>query len=255
VLFRSFCFINQYKNSLRHIQLTGGEPTVYKDLGTLCDFIKKENHEIKIGLSSNGSANYAFYDKLNVNMFSISLDDYDSSILKKRGYKNVNKIVGNIQQLSKDYYVNVGLVIDKLNCDRIEDIIDYILDLGVSDIKLSVSTKDVVFPNFGKKDYSRYPILNYRVNRFRNGKTMRGIPDCDHFKCELVKNDISIVGDKHYPCLVYAREGGQAIGFLNNFTYADRTAWYISHQPEKDTICKKYCMDFKCEYNRSLILK
>ena len=244
-----YAFIDQYKDTLRHIQITGGEPTLSRDLPALCAFIKNRN--IRLGISTNGSALYSFYRELNADMFSISLDDYDFDILKKRGYKNIETVISNIILLSENTYVNVGVVIDKLNCDRIESIVDYILSEGANDIKLSVSTKDNVFPEFGNKDYSKYPILNYRVTRFREGKFMRGIPDEDNFKCELVKNDISIVGDKHYPCLVYAREGGVALGELNEHVYEDRVYWYDRHETMNDPICKKYCMDFKCEYNRS----
>ena len=246
---RLFKFIDQYKSTLRHIQLTGGEPTQYKDFVSLCKFITDK--KIKLGISTNGSAAYCIYESIAANMFSISLDDYDFDILQIRGYKNIQVIIENIKLLAKITYVNVGLVVDSLNCNRIESVIKFILDLGVNDIKLSISTKDEVEPKFGNIDYSKYPILNYRVNRFRAGKSMRGISQYENFKCELLKNDISIVGDKHYPCLVYAREKGDAIGLLNESIYEDRLNWYKNHQPNKDKICQKYCMDFKCEFNSS----
>jgi len=243
-------FVDQYKHTLKHIQITGGEPTLYLKLLWLLKFIRDRG--IKIGLSTNGSADYNFYDYLGVKMFSISLDDYDTDILEKRGYREINKVISNIKKLSKKYYVNVGLVIDSLNCGRVDKIIEYILGLGVTDIKLSVSTKDSTKPVFNRaRDYSRYPILNYRVKRFLEGKPMRGIPEGENFKCSLVRNDISIVGNKHFPCLVYAREKGQAIGELSDNVYADRLKWYEQHDPSQDPICNKYCMDFKCEFNRS----
>jgi len=79
---------------------------------------------------------------------------------------------------------------------------------------------------------------------------MRGIQSSETFKCALARNDISIVGDKHYPCLVYAREGGAFIGALDANVERARESWYARHQPNLDSICKKYCMDFKCEFNR-----
>jgi hypothetical protein len=151
-------------------------------------------------------------------------------------------------------------VIDEIKAFEIANVIDWILFRGVSDIKLSVNTKagkycepnfQNIHPDYLTEHYSKYPILNYRINRFLEGKPMRGIPDGDNFKCSLVKTDISILGNKHYPCLVYAREKGQAIGELNDSVYADRLKWYEQHQPSLDPICKKYCMDFKCEFNRS----
>ena len=83
-------FIDQYKHTLKHIQITGGEPTLYPKLIYLLKYIR--DRCIKIGLSTNGSADYSFYDYLAVDMFSISLDDYDTGILEKRGYREVSKV-------------------------------------------------------------------------------------------------------------------------------------------------------------------
>jgi MoaA/NifB/PqqE/SkfB family radical SAM enzyme len=242
-------FIQKNAYSLQHVQLTGGEPTLYPQLSSFCKFIT--DHGVKVGLSSNGSADFEFYKKLSVDMFSISLDDYDNDILIKRGYLDPEKIIYNIKKLSKIAYVNIGLIIDSLNVDRIQNIISFILNLGVADIKLSVSTKDEIKPQFDLNlDFNKYPILNYRVDRFRRGLNMRGMYDSDDFKCHLVKNDISIVGKYHYPCLLYAREGGNPIGYLGDNVYFNRTRWFEQHNPINDPICKKYCMDFKCAFNR-----
>jgi len=241
-------FIEKYRDSLRHIQLTGGEPTEFVGVSDLCKFIRHRG--IKIGLSTNGSANYDDYLALGVDMYSISLDDYDVGLLEKRGYKKPNEVISNIRKLSRQYYVNVGLVVDSTNVGRINSIIDFILRLGVSDVKLSVNTHDTVIPKFENKGYEKYPILNYRINRFRAGKLMRGLAEEDTFKCALSISDISIVGENHYPCLVYAREGGAPIGPMGENIKTDRITWYNNHNPYNDSICKKYCMDFKCEFNR-----
>jgi len=241
-------FIEKYKISLRHIQITGGEPMEFIGIEKVCNTIKSNG--VKIGLSTNGSADYDRYVGLGVDMFSISLDDYDVNILEKRGYKNACGVISNIQKLSQHSYVNVGLVIDSINVKRVNEIIEFILRLGVSDIKLSVNTHDNVMPTFGKNDYSKYPILNYRIRRFKEKKFMRGLNKEDTFKCALALSDISIVGENHYPCLVYAREGGIAIGSLDGDIKTDRKLWYKNHSPIIDSICRKYCMDFKCEFNR-----
>jgi MoaA/NifB/PqqE/SkfB family radical SAM enzyme len=240
-------FIDDQKGTLRHIQLTGGEPALYTKLPELCRFIKERG--VRLGISTNGSAEYEYYDSLGADMFSISLDDCDEELLLRRGYRNVPRIRDNIRRLSERRYVNVGLVIDTANCQRIEEVIAHILSLGAWDVKLSVSTKDDVMPVFGSDDYSAYPILNYRVQRFRRGMKMRGIGRSENFKCALVRNDIAIVGNEHYPCLVYAREGGSPIGALGPSAEADRRAWSERHRPSVDPICSRYCMDFKCEYN------
>lgn len=237
-----FDTVDQFK----HIQITGGEPTVHPDFFEIMKLCRSKT--IKLGLSTNGTFGVDNYLKCGADMFSISLDDYDLHILENRGYKNPEGIIKTIKELAKTKYVNIGLVIDSINIDRIEKIIDYIIGLGVNDIKLSTSTKDQLMPVF-TKSYSDFPILAYRVERFKQGKQMRGNP-CK--TCGICRNDVTIVGDKHYPCLVYFREKGKAIGMVNDTMMTDRLEWSETHDCVNDPICNQYCMDFKCEFNNSL---
>lgn len=239
------------KTPLRHIQLTGGEPTVHPQFERLVALCRK--HTEVLGLSTNGSWPIDKYLALPVDMFSISLDDYDLSVLRERGYREPAHLIVAIQALSRVRYVNVGLVIDERNVGRVEAIIDYILQLGADDVKLSISTKAMgLLPKF-REDYEGYPILSYRVKRFNEGKPMRGYPAP---RCGIAKNDVTIVGEKHYPCLVYFREKGAAIGSVRDPNMLQqRAAWAAEHDCTKDPICSKYCMDFKCDFNRALASK
>lgn len=230
-------------NNCRHIQLTGGEPTLHPNFDEIVSVCK--NKAMRVGLSTNGTAGINRYLELGVDMFSISLDDYDQDILLKRGYKKPQLVIDTIKELSKTTYVNVGLVIDSLNINRIEDIINFILSLGVDDIKLSTSTKDELIPKFNN-DYRGYPILDYRVRNFKDGYQMRGWPGD---RCKIAENDITIVGNKHYPCLIYFREGGNEIGLIDEDIKKQRSLWVKTHKSKEDPICRKYCMDFKCEFN------
>jgi MoaA/NifB/PqqE/SkfB family radical SAM enzyme len=235
-------------NQLRHIQITGGEPTVrtdFLDIVKLC-----RDHTRTVGLSTNASWGIDRYLSLPVDMYSISLDDYDHDILVSRGYQNPKQVEETVRALAHAKYVNVGMVIDELNADRAEEIIDYILSLGVRDVKLSVSTKAMsLMPRFTKA-YAGYPILSYRVRNFMAGKPMRGY---SAKRCGIMASDVTIVGDKHYPCLVYFREKGQAVGKVTDKTMmADRLTWAESHDCHADPICARYCMDFKCDFNLAL---
>lgn len=236
------------QKQLKHLQLTGGEPTVHPQFEEIVNFSRP--YTKVLGVSTNGSWPVERYLSLPIDMFSISLDDYDLDILRGRGYSNPESIVNTIKELSLVRYVNIGMVIDELNASRAESIIDYILSLGVQDVKLSISTRAMgLMPEFSKT-YEGYPILNYRVNNFRNKKPMRGYPAQ---RCGIAKNDITIVGDKHYPCLVYFREKGQAIGNLNDpELLQQRENWSTSHDCLKDPICSKFCMDFKCDFNQAI---
>jgi len=191
----------------KHIQITGGEPTLHKDFFEIMSMCKAK--AFRIGLSTNGTFGVENYLRSGADMFSLSLDDYDNAILLQRGYKQPELVVETITELAKSKYVNVGLVVDTLNVARIESIVDYILSLGVADIK--ISTVGGVKPIF-RNSYQVYPILSYRVANFNEGREMRGWPAN---RCAMAANDVTIAGDSHYPCLVYFREGGKAIGKLS----------------------------------------
>lgn len=233
-------------NRCKHIQITGGEPTIhpqFKELFALC-----RTKADKIGLSTNGTYGIENYKKLDVDLYSISLDDYDNAILSNRGYINPKKIKALIRELSKYAYVNVGTIIDFLNIDRINEIIQYILALGVSDIKLSTSTHGSGMPKI-HGDFSSYPILDYRIKGFNENLDMRG---CNSEKCGIALSDISVVGENHYPCLVYFREKGLPIGKISDNWQAQRREWATKHNPQQDSICRRFCMDFKSEFNCAL---
>ena len=230
----------------KHIQVTGGEPTLHKDFYEIMALCKTK--AARVGLSTNGTFGVENYLCSGADMFSLSLDDYDNAILLQRGYKQPELVVETITELAKSKYVNAGLVVDALNVARIESIVDYILSLGVADIK--ISTVGGVKPVFSK-GYSEYPILSYRVANFNEDRAMRGWPAN---QCALAVNDVTIAGDSHYPCLVYFREGGKAIGKLSENVKEQRELWAKHHNPQLEAICSKYCMDFKCEFNHAATL-
>ena len=229
---------------LHRIQITGGEPTLsprFAEIVNLC-----REHSISLGISTNGSRPIDLYLNIPADIYYISLDDYDNSILIERGYKNPEHVKNIIKYLSEYYYVSVGVVIDRYNIDRIENILDYILDLGAKDIRLSTSSHYLnLMPTF-KKTYDNYPTLAYRVKNFNNKRPMRGFPTK---RCEIMKKDLCIVGDKHYPCLVYFREHGQPIGNVGDNILTEREKWFAETDCTKDSICSKFCMDFRCDFN------
>ena len=170
---KSFYKVLKSNNKIHHIQVTGGEPTTHPAFFDIMNCCKE--HCLTLGLSTNGSAHIHTYMRSQADRYSISFDDYLMDELIKRGYKNPINILLNIIQLIREgYYVDIGLVIDERNVDRIEEIIKYLLGLGVNDIKLSTSTKSGIIPKI-VGDYSRHPILNYRVERIKQGLDNRGI--------------------------------------------------------------------------------
>jgi hypothetical protein len=98
-----------------------------------------------------------------------------------------------------------------------------------------------------------HPILNYRIQNINNNRSVRGIGTTDNLRCPLVLDDMAIdeLGN-HYPCIIYMRERGKAIGTYNGCMKAvrqERLSWFANHNCKKDPICSQNCLDVCVDYN------
>lgn len=244
-------------DGLRAIRFSGGEPTLYKKLPDLCALAREWGIK-HIAVSTNGSAKISVYERLldkGVNDFSISLDACcaEDGDRMAGGVKGAFKtIVSNIRWLAERTYVTVGVVLTEANADRINEIIRLADDLGVADIRIIPAAQNGnVFRGVVVDDdiLSRHPILNYRVRNMQAGQTVRGLRDGDSHRCGLVLDDMAVNQGKHYPCIIYMRESGWAIGNVEANMREARREWYERHNTHTDPICKVNCLDVCREYN------
>lgn len=264
--------VNKFaKNKIENIRFSGGEPTKWKvsnmnrnsiDLLKIVAYTKKVCSNIKhIAISTNGSASLSYYKKLvekGVNDFSISLDACCSSKANimantEVNFKHLKKV---LSILSKLVYVSVGVVLNEKNNDDLKDIVEFATKLGVSDIRIipSAQTNQKLNVKYLNKT-TKMPILNYRINNIQNNKKVRGITKEDCHRCHLVKDDMAIIKDKHYPCIIYLREQGDAIGNINKSIEEirkERAIWSLKHNIFIDKICKKNCLDVCVAYNNQV---
>jgi len=189
---------------LKNIRFSGGEPTLYKGLVSLVELAKARGVE-RIAISTNGSASKKLYDELltaGANDFSISLDSCcaaDGDIMT--GVKEQwDKVIDNIKYLSSKTYVTVGVVLTDDNADKVNDIITFADNLGVSDIRIIPAAqngdklKDVfVSPEL----LAKYPILKYRIDNLNEGKSVRGLSESDSHKCAIVLDDMAVAEGFH----------------------------------------------------------
>lgn len=241
---------------LKNIRFSGGEPTLYKGLDKLVSLAKELGCE-HVAISTNGSAKKELYDRLieaGCNDFSISLDACcasDGDMMA--GVKGVwDKVVENIRYISNKTYVTVGCVLNDDNADKVDDIIRFADTLGVSDIRIIPAAQDgdrlknvYVSPEL----LAKYPILAYRIQNLKDGLTVRGLGDNDSSRCAIVLDDMAVCENKHYPCIIYLREGGRAIGEVGDNIRTDREKWFLNHDTKKDIICSKNCLDVCREWN------
>lgn len=243
---------------LENIRFSGGEPTLHKDIIEIVAYAKRVGIK-RIAISSNGSNNIELYKKLidvGCNDFSFSLDaccvdDGD----KMAGGINGSwvKVVENIKVISKLTYVTVGIVLTPDNIKKTIDTIRFAHKLNVADIRIiSAAQWNKPIPKLNEVEQEirkKYPILDYRINHFIEGRNVRGMRKYDSKKCALVLDDSVIAGDYHFPCVIYMREKGKAIGKVSEFMRAERKKWFNKHDCFKDKICRKNCLDVCIDYN------
>lgn len=258
----SFCsalkVLNYWINDgLKNVRFSGGEPTLYNGLEELVKFCKKHNVG-RIAISTNGASSLDKYKRLidcGVNDFSISLDACCSSVgSKMAGVKGAwEKVIRNIEELSKLTYVSVGMVFTE---DNVNDCINHVKfadSLGISDIRVIPSAQYNIaltkLKNLPIEIRKKYPILNYRINNILNGIHVRGIESCDTNRCPLVLDDMAVAKNKHFPCIIYLREGGRPIGNVGPNMREQRYKWFLGHDTHRDKICKNNCLEVCQHYN------
>ena len=239
---------------LKNIRFSGGEPTLYSGLNELVELARLRGVE-RVALSTNGSASEEQYQSLidsGVDDFSISLDaccaeDGDKMAGGRKGAFGV--VAENIRWLSAVSYVTVGVVLTVANAGKTEQIIKFADSLGVSDIRVIPAAQEgQTLPTISVSDelINKYPILAYRENNFRTGRKVRGGPTR---RCAIVLDDMAAMGDNHYPCIIYMREGGQPIGKIGTGMRQERQRWHETHDCTQDMICAGNCLEVCVDYN------
>jgi molybdenum cofactor biosynthesis enzyme MoaA len=249
------------KNKLKHIRFSGGEPTAHPDLLSIIKYSKDIGIE-RIAISTNGSADTEYYEKLikeGVNDFSISLDACCASFTDEMtGVKGqFDKIVKNIKYISAKTYVTVGVVFTDQTLKEVINTIKFAHDLGVADVRIisAAQCSDVylefadVLHYVNKEILNAHPILNYRINNIKNKISVRGLRKTDSHRCGLLYDDCIVVKNNHYPCIIHFREGGSPIGKVGENMRQERIDWLNSHDTHEDPICKANCLDVCRDYN------
>ena len=243
---------------LKNIRFSGGEPTLYPGIYKLVSLAKDLGVE-RIAISSNGSADFEVYERLiemGVDDFSISLDaccaeQGDKMAGNRKGAWE--KVVNNIRLISKLVYVTVGVVITDENTSSVNEIIKFAHDLGVADIRVIPAAQDgdkLKGIKVDKDLLDAHPVLNYRIENIIKNKPVRGLTKEDPDRCSLVLDDMAVMKDKHYPCIIYMRERGKPIGTVGPNMRLERAEWVKNHNTFLDPICSKNCLDVCVEFNK-----
>ena len=250
------------KDNLKSIRLSGGEPTVYKDLVELVWYIRLLGVE-NIAISTNGSADMALYKELvnaGVNDFSISLDACCSAFgdAMAGGIPGAwDKVVANIKEIAKLSYVTLGVVVTEDTVKDLKEAIEFAASLGVADIRIISSAQYNQLLDSAKAVdpavYLKYPILKYRILNLLQERNVRGLRPGDSTRCGLVLDDMAVAGDYHFPCIIYMREGGDPVGKVGPNMRQERLKWARTHNTHTDPICSKNCLDVCIDHNNKFM--
>lgn len=248
---------NEYiaaSGNIENIRFSGGEPTLNYSLSDMARH-SRERGIRRIAVSTNGSAPFELYQQLieaGVNDFSVSLDACCASGFNEMSGGNGSwpTITRNIRELSSRVYTTVGIVLNEKNEHEAAEIIRFASGLGVSDVRvIPAAQRGRALGAIETPEDGRHPILAYRLNNAKCGIPVRGLKDNDFHRCPLVLDDIAIAGGKHFPCIIYLREGGSPIGEVGGDVRRDREYWFSKTNVQNDHICKQNCLDVCREYN------
>jgi MoaA/NifB/PqqE/SkfB family radical SAM enzyme len=247
------------EQGLQELRLSGGEPTLVSWLPELVSVAVGSG--VRVAISTNGYARRPVYDalvKAGVAEFSISLDSVtpeEADRLAGGRPKVLERVTETIQYLTDlgvSVYIGMTCCASRQRPEETLATVEKIISLGATDIKIMSIAQEggVVETSWLTEEMAeRFPFLAWRAHNFRRGRDVRGLTACDSHKCPLVLDDVTISGDKHYPCNVYFREGGDPIGDVGKSMMAERAAWNAQHDTHEDRICRRMCMDLLREYN------
>ena len=247
------------RQGLKDLRISGGEPTTISWLPELVARAVKAG--VAVAVSTNGYARWAVYEALveaGMTECSLSLDTLDPVEADRLagGRKDVlSRVTTTIQTLaSRGVRVYVGMTCCESSATGagMKATVAKAADMGVTDVKIMppVQEGDTLGTEWLTEALAeRFPFLAWRARNFKSGCGVRGMKSSDCSKCALVLDDVTVAGGKHYPCNVYFREGGKAIGEVGAGMLEERAAWYETHNSLEDPICSRMCMDLLRTYN------
>ena len=126
-----FAYLNKRKNVLEGVVITGGEPTIQKDLKNF--ILKVRNLGLKVKLDTNGYNPLVLEDLLNNNLLDYvamdiknSLDDYNDITATKVKIANIEKSIKLLKESNIDHEFRTTIVKEFHTLEKIKKIIKII---------------------------------------------------------------------------------------------------------------------------------
>ncbi len=259
---------------VHHLHFTGGEPAIVRDLARMVCLAKKQRVSY-CSMTSNGTLPLKIYTDLvecGMDEIRISLDASEPEmgrLMSGNRHNAWRRAVETIQGLAAlrekypQFFMLVNAVISETNRHDIVNIVRFILELGVGDLRLlSVAAQKETLWDFpgareaihGIKallmpyDSNAFPLLRKKLQSVfapeEIGLKDAKAPDGKEWRCYVPLTERTVDSTFYYPCSTYLREGGKPLGMLSDTfdMQLDKTADFTHNfRPLADPLCVQYC--------------
>jgi MoaA/NifB/PqqE/SkfB family radical SAM enzyme len=194
-------------DDLLFLRLTGGEPTLRKDLPEIVKIFYDNNNLRNVGISTAGFLTKRVLSHAERILelcpgleleFCISIDDTERFHDLNRGipntYKNAEATIKGLKEIRERHdriRINVGLCVTKGNQDRLDEIFENALvPLGVDTIQVNIIRGDPKNPGLMEVDLEKYQNLLKKTRAYNSTRGYHGLYISSNVKDKLMSSII-----------------------------------------------------------------
>ena len=257
-----------------HVHFTGGEAALVAELPRMVR-LASDRGVRHLSITSNGTVPLKTFEGLvaaGLSEIRISIDAHEATlgaILTGRAHawQRVVKTIDALAALRSGgnrVFLIANTVVNEMNRTHVVDIVRFLIDRGVDDIKLItvVDRKDSLGDFPGAVDLLRkieamlqqypadaFPLLRRKLQTVFSSQAIgldvvRAPRDSD-WRCYVPMSERTVDARYYYPCSVYLREGGRPLGRIQEPQHVQRekTADFVQNgRCLDDPICRTYCL-------------
>lgn len=255
-------------NSPLHVYFSGGEPLASAEIKTLIRIIKNDSPKSKVGIFTCGvlqginpidvsyakELKVAGLDDCYVSLYHCDFEKHDLITNSDGSYDATIKSIQTL--LSQQIDVKIHLVITHYNYQELDRVIDTILKLGVSQVRLlrlvKMGAADINWESIGvpyEKQNAAIMEMISNIEKYHGKLTVSGFPTnipcrpaTNAVKCQAGTNLLYITSSKQvFPCACTKSKSSFLIGYINEI---DKLKLYLDRQCEH--LCNDECLNPIC---------
>jgi MoaA/NifB/PqqE/SkfB family radical SAM enzyme len=264
---------------IRHIHFTGGEAGLVRGLPQMLRLARQRGVTF-LSMTTNGTLPAETYRDLvesGLDETRVSVDARDPQTgelltgRKQAWDRSVATIrfLVSLRDAGAPLFVIANTVVSERNRRDIDEIVQFLLGLGVDDLKLiTVVQQKQHLGNFPeaefvtrriREDLARYPdtalpLLRRKLETIFDPEAigLAQVPPEPKWRCYIPLSERTVDSQYYYPCSVYRREGGAPLGQIGEPLEVQqrKTAEFVSKGDcLNDPICREYCLHCTRNFN------